>query len=78
MRLTDLDVEQLNPEQLKRLCSCLSVIGSVRADLPDVPIDPDWLEELAGYVLGELTVDELMQRTLEAASAQYGLPRRGR
>jgi hypothetical protein len=56
----------------KRLFAAHSAVGSVEAE--GLNVDSETLVDLQAWVRGEVTIDELLQQTLEGEEAKYGPP----
>jgi hypothetical protein len=57
-------------EHHKRLYAAGSAVGSVEAE--GLTVDSETLADLAAWVRGEVTIDELVRQTLDDVEAKYG------
>ena len=60
-------------EQRERSRAASSAVGSVQAE--GLTVDSKTLADLAAWVRGEVTIDELVRQTLDGLKAKYGPPK---
>jgi hypothetical protein len=60
-------------EQRERLCAASGAVGSVQAE--GLTVDSETLADLAAWVRGEFTIDELVRQPLDGLEAEYGPPK---